>query len=186
LPAITKTGGQRRVFLANAHIYDLDTKNPAHDQVVAAEGVSVNPDGVPPGPPGYSPVAAPTQRLAASHAPADIAEFQWRLSTGISTLLLALLGMSLSWGRPRQSRYTKFGPAILAYSAYYLLCTIARTWVEHGRVGPLPGLWWAPAALTVAILAIWIIRLAPMRSPARPGQLGSHLRTADAASGRES
>lgn len=186
LPAITETGGQRRVFLANAHIYDLDTKNPAHDQVVAAEGVSVNPDGVPPGPPGYSPVAAPTQRLAASHAPADIAEFQWRLSTGISTLLLALLGMSLSWGRPRQSRYTKFGPAILAYSAYYLLCTIARTWVEHGRVGPLPGLWWAPATLTVAILAIWIIRLAPMRSPARPAQLGSHLRTADAASGRES
>jgi lipopolysaccharide export system permease protein len=185
LPAVTGPGGQRRVYLSDAHIYDLDTQNPANDRMVEAAGVSVNPDGPPPGVPGYSPVAARTLRLAASRYPADIAELQWRLSTGLSTLLLALLGMSLSWGRPRQSRYTKFGPAILAYSSYYLLCTVARTWVEHGQVGPFPGLWWAPAGLALTLVAIWIMRLGPVRSSVARVRLRNPLRTVDLASGQE-
>lgn len=182
-PAVTDTSGRRRVLLSGAHVYDLDTQNPANDRVVEAESVSVNPDSVAPAAPGYSPVAARSLWLAASHYPADIAELQWRLSTGLSTLLLALLGMSLSWGRPRQSRYAKFGPAILAYSAYYLLCTIARTWVEHGRVGPFPGLWWAPAGLILVLVAIWTLRsMQPRPAAGRRLPLGP-LRTADLASG---
>ena len=185
LPAVTGTGGQRRVYLGNAHIYDLDPQNPANDRVVEASGVSINPDGPPPGVAGYSPVAARTQHLAASRRPPDIAEMQWRLSTGPSTLLLALLGMSLSWGRPRQSRYSKFGPAILAYSAYYLLCSVARTWVEHGEVGPFPGLWWAPAGLALTLLAIWTIRIAPVRSLLGHLRFRGALRTVDLAPGQE-
>jgi lipopolysaccharide export system permease protein len=185
LPEVTDAGGQRSVYLSDAHIYDLDTQNPTNDRVLEAGGVSINPDGPRPGVPGYSPVAARTLHLATSRSPADIAELQWRLSTGVSTLLLALLGMSLSWGRPRQSRYAKFGPAILAYSAYYLLCTVARTWVEHGRVGPFPGLWWAPATLALTLVAIWIMRLAPGRSWVGRAQWGDPLRTVDLASGQE-
>ena len=61
--------------------------------------------------------------------------------------------MPLSRGRPRQNKYAKFGPAILIYSGYYLLCTSARTWVEHGEVGRIPGLWWAPCLLALFLLA---------------------------------
>ncbi len=184
-PAVANASGQRTVYLSGAHMYELDTQNPANDHVVEAAGVSANPDGSPPGPPGYSPVAATTLHLLASTRPADIAELQWRLSTGLSTLLLALLGMSLSWGQPRQNRYAKFGPAILAYSTYYLLCTVARTWVEHGRVGSFPGLWWAPAALLLALVAIWIARLSPRRLSIGRAQLRNLLRTVELTSGQE-
>jgi lipopolysaccharide export system permease protein len=184
-PAVTNANGQRRVYLSDAHIYQLDPQNPANDRVVDAAGVSLNPDGALPGAPGYSPVAARSLRLAASDRPADIAELQWRLSTGLSTLLLALLGMTLSRGRPRQNRYAKFGPAILAYSAYYLLCTVARTWVEHGRVESFPGLWWAPAALALALLAMWWAPSLPLRRISWPFRFRPLTRAAEMAAARD-
>jgi lipopolysaccharide export system permease protein len=154
-PATAGADGRRVVHLTNAHVYDIDHDDPANDQSLEAAGMNVDPDNATPGAASYSPVAAGTAHLFASTDPADIAERQWRLSTGLSTLLLALLGAILSRGRPRQSRYAKFGPAILAYSAYYLLCTTARTWVQHGNVGRFPGLWWAPALLALAMALIW-------------------------------
>ncbi len=154
-PATAGADGQRSVHLSGAHVYEFDHDNPASDQSLEAAGMNVDPDGSAPGAGGYSPVAASTAHLMASRDPADIAERQWRFSTGLSTLLLAILGAILSRGRPRQNRYAKFGPAILAYSAYYLLCTTARTWVQHGDVSRFPGLWWAPAALALSIALIW-------------------------------
>lgn len=145
-------GGHHQVYLTDAHIYEIDPQNPQNDHILNVQGVSVNPDTVNTGTPGYSAVAASTWRLASSNTSADIAEFQWRLSTGISTLLLGLLGVPMSRTRPRRSKYAKFGPAILIYSAYYLLCTSARTWVEHGAVGKFPGLWWAPCLLALFLL----------------------------------
>ena len=156
-PAVTNTGGQRVVHLTQAHIYELYPQTPASDEVLEAAGMNVNPDGIPPAAPSYSPVAASSAHLARSPLAADIAELQWRFSTGISTLLLALLGFALSRGRPRQNRFAKFGPAILAYSAYYLLCTTARTWVQHGEVGRFPGLWWAPSGLALVLAIIWTL-----------------------------
>ncbi len=154
-PATAGADGRRSVHLTNAHVYEFDRDTPANDQSLEAAGLNVDPDGTNPGAASYSPVAASTAHLMASKDPADIAERQWRFSTGLSTLLLAVLGAILSRGRPRQGRYAKFGPAILAYSAYYLLCTTARTWVQHGDVGRFPGLWWAPALLAVSIALIW-------------------------------
>ncbi|MGE4481479.1 LPS export ABC transporter permease LptF [Acidocella sp.] len=154
-PATQNADGRRSVHLSDAHVYQFDKDHPASNQSLEAAGLNVNPDGPLPGAASYSPVAASTGHLMTSDKPADIAERQWRFSTGLSTLLLAVLGAILSRGRPRQNRYAKFGPAILAYSAYYLLCTTARTWVQHGEVGWFPGLWWAPAALALAIALIW-------------------------------
>jgi lipopolysaccharide export system permease protein len=151
LPA--RPGGRRQVYLTDAHIYQLSAHNSRNDQILNAQGITLNPDSAVAGAPGYSPVAASTAHLAHSGAPRDIAELQWRLSTGISTLLLGLLGIPLSRSRPRQNKYAKFGPAILIYSGYYLLCTSARTWVEHGQIGRIPGLWWAPCLLALFLLA---------------------------------
>src|SRR5215471_535995 len=93
----------------------------------------------------------PTIALLTSQRADDLAELQWRLSTPISTLLLGLLGVPLSRAKPRQSRYAKIAAAILIYSAYYLLCTSARTWVQHGAIGAFPGIWWAPALLAAFV-----------------------------------
>ena len=92
--------------------------------------------------------------LVVSHAPEDVAELQWRLSTPVSMLLLGLLGVPLSRAKPRQSKYAKMGTAILIYSGYYLLCTSARTWVQHGTMPSLPGIWWAPALLFLVLVAV--------------------------------
>ncbi|NVN11031.1 LptF/LptG family permease, partial [Nguyenibacter vanlangensis] len=67
-----------------------------------------------------------------------------------------LLAVPLARGRPRQNRYGKLGTAILIFFVYYLLYTSARTWVQHGMVGTLPGIWWAPAML--AALAAFLLR----------------------------
>ncbi|MGC8470284.1 MAG: LptF/LptG family permease, partial [Acetobacteraceae bacterium] len=75
------------------------------------------------------------------------------LSTGLSTLLLALLGIPLGQVKPRQGKQEKFGVAVLVYAGYYLLVAAARTWVERGAVPAFPGLWWAPALLALVVLA---------------------------------
>lgn len=173
-PAASDASGQRKVHLTGVHVYEFDRDNPGNDQSLEAAALNVTPDGTVPAAPGYSPVAASTAHLIASDLPADVAERQWRFSTGISTLLLALLGALLSRGRPRQNRHAKFGPAIFAYSAYYLLSTTARTWVQHGAVGRFPGLWWAPALLALIVALLWYgpaLRrrwLAPPANPPRP------------------
>lgn len=158
-PATQDAGGHRVVHLSQAHIYDLDPLHPENDKMVQAAGMDVDPDSAAEVALGYNPIAVGSLRLAGSHRARDIAELQWRLSTGISTLLLALLGFVMSRGKPRQNRYAGFGPAILAYSGYYLLCTTARTWVEHGEVGPIPGLWWAPAGLALVLALLWFMPL---------------------------
>lgn len=156
-PAVAGPGGQRSVHLSGAHVYKFDNGQPTQDESLAAAGLNLDPDADSSviGSARYSPVAASTAHLLGASTPADIAERQWRFSTGLSTLLLALLGAVLSRGRPRQNRYAKFGPAILAYAAYYLVCTTARTWVQHGQVGAFPGIWWVPAALALTMAMIW-------------------------------
>ena len=139
------------VLLKDAHVYDfLQTGHP-DDTAMIVEQVTVPTGNRSVKAPEYSATAAGTLSLARSGRPEDIAELQWRLSTPISTLLLGLLGVPLSRAKPRQSRYSKIGTAILLYSFYYLLCTSARTWVQHGTIGAFPGIWWAPALLAAVV-----------------------------------
>ena len=116
-----------------------------------AQGLVIDPNVNNDAPAGTSAVAASTASLARSHAPDDVAELQWRLSTPVSTLLLGLLGIPLSRTRPRHHRNSHLAIAMLVYFGYYLLCTSARTWVQHGTVGRIPGIWWAPILLAVFI-----------------------------------
>lgn len=142
-----------KVYLSDAHIYTLGHDGEQSDRILTAAGIVINPNSPDDTPPELSAVAASTLQLARSDSARDIAELQWRLSTPLSTLLLGLLGIPLSRGRPRQNKYEKFGTAIFIYSLYYLLCTSARTWVQHGVVGGFPGIWWAPAMLALLLLA---------------------------------
>ncbi len=141
------------VYLRDAHIYETDRDDGRPDEALEARGIVVNPGGRDPDPPGYSAVAASTAHLLASRSPEDVAELQWRLSTPLSTLLLGLMGIPLSRSRPRQGRGSKLGAAFFVYFGYYLLCTSARTWVQHGAIGRFPGIWWAPALLGAFLLA---------------------------------
>jgi len=144
--------GVSQVHLLDAHVYDIGHSGSAKDQVLDAGDLFLNPNPETGPSKDYSAVATASRKLLRSDDPADTAELQWRLSTPLSTILLGLLGIPMSGGRPRQSRYARFGTAILVYFAYYLIFTSARTWVQHGVIPTPPGIWWVPGGLALFLL----------------------------------
>lgn len=103
----------------------------------------------------YRRKAESTVVLFHSDNPKEIAEFQWRLSTPVATLLLALLAVPLSRSQPRQGSHGNFFIAILLYAGLFNLISVARTWLEDGKVPPMPGLWWAYGV--PALLLVWLM-----------------------------
>ncbi|MCH7509990.1 MAG: LPS export ABC transporter permease LptF [Proteobacteria bacterium] len=104
-----------------------------------------------PKPVGYKVKAESTLNLRNYQDPKEKAEFQWRLSTSLSALLLALAAVPLSRSLPRRGRYAKTLIALLVYASYMNFLTMAKTWVEQEKVASI---WWVPGlfALVVVIL----------------------------------
>lgn len=159
-------GAGRTITFIDAHVYGISRTADDHDRITHVKEMVLHLKPPQVTPPPYAPVAASSAVLSASHAPGDVSEFQWRLSTPLTTLLLGMLGVPLSRVKPRQGKYAKMGIAILVYSGYYLLGTSARTWVQKGVIGAFPGIWWVPALLAV----ILVIALAEPRFGFRGGR----------------
>ncbi len=92
-----------------------------------------------------------TSALYLSGQADDRAELQWRLSTPVSTLLLALVALRLVESKPREGKYARIPVAIGVYAVYYNLLGLSRTWVEHEA---LPNIWWVPALLACLIVVL--------------------------------
>ena len=75
------------------------------------------------------------------------AELQWRISIGLSTLLLGIFAMPLTFKRSNDHYYFMLLPGILIYIVYINLLFIARHWVEQGTVSTMLGMWWVHALL---------------------------------------
>ncbi len=104
----------------------------------------------------YRRKAATTAHLLRSKLLEDKAELQWRLSTPINTILLALLAMPLSRINPRKGKYSKIGVAISIFAIFYQLYVVAKTQVENGSVNPVIGIWWVPILImALVIFLIW-------------------------------
>jgi len=104
----------------------------------------------------YKRKAASTWKLARSNDLEDIAEYQWRLSTPISTLLLALFGIPLSRTAPRKGKYAKLVAAVIVLAVYFNTSAMAKDWVEQGVVGPGVGIWWVVGLLAIVVLVFSI------------------------------
>ena len=104
-------------------------------------------------PVGYKTKASPTRELIVATGLPDRAEFQWRLSTPVSALLLALLAIPLSRGRPRQGRYARILIALAIYAVYFNVLDVSRTWVEQGSANYI---WWVPGIAFLAVAAGYI------------------------------
>ena len=145
--------GSAELVLRDGHSYELDR---AGQKVMLGEfsQLIVPLEAPEPVSPGYRRKAAPSFQLARSPDPMDVAEFQWRLSTPISTVLLALLAVVISRGNPRTSRYTKALAAVLIYAIYYNLIATARKWIQTGVVDAFPGIWWVPAGLALLLILL--------------------------------
>ncbi|MGI9325824.1 MAG: LPS export ABC transporter permease LptF [Pseudomonadales bacterium] len=80
------------------------------------------------------------------------AEYQWRLTTPIVTLLLTLLALPLSRGKPRSSRFGRVLLAMILYALYYNLIGIGRSWVEQKT---LPHLFWI-VLTPLPLILLWL------------------------------
>jgi lipopolysaccharide export system permease protein len=103
----------------------------------------------------YKRKAAPTLALMKSEQSRDIAEFQWRLSRPIATILLALIAVPFSRVPPRQEKGEKnYYAAAIVFAIYYILNGLAQTWVEQGTIGKMPGVWWLYVLMGLAAFAM--------------------------------
>jgi lipopolysaccharide export system permease protein len=141
------------LYLTDAHVYEIGHAGGASDLVLNVKDLVLRLPDPQLRSPGYSSNAASTARLASSDSNPDIAEFEWRLSTCCSTLLLGTLAVPLSRATPRQHKQSKLGIAILLYAGYYLLYDSAVSWVRNGALPAFPGVWLAPALLAGVLMA---------------------------------
>ena len=102
----------------------------------------------------YRVKSASTSSLARSVDNEEIAEFQWRLSTPLATLLLAMLGVPLSRSSPRRGKYAKVTTAVVIFAVYYNLSALAKKWVAKGILDTLPGIWWVQLLLAGLVLVL--------------------------------
>jgi lipopolysaccharide export system permease protein len=110
----------------------------------------------------YRRKAETTINLAMSEDPKDIAEYQWRITTPLATVLLALLAVPLARSAPRESRSRNFFIALGVYVALFSMTSVLRTWIEQEKLGAMPGLWTAYAIeamlLVVLVSQPWLRR----------------------------
>ncbi len=97
--------------------------------------------------------AKPTGQLDRSK-PKELAEYQWRLSMPLATLMLGVLALPLSYRSPRRGGQLSLFVAIVVYALFFNLTAMARTWVEHGDVGKVPGIWWVHLLLAGLLLLL--------------------------------
>jgi len=109
--------------------------------------------------------ARSTLELSTSTVPRDIAEFQWRFTMPLIALFVTMIATRLGRVLPGRSPYPRFAAGIVLYAVVFNLGTLARTWVEAGVVGPIPGLFWVPALLAAAY---WGAGRIPRLSLSRP------------------
>jgi len=133
-------------------VYDLDLDGSA-DRSLRFRDLDVTLEGYRQVPIPQRRKATATAALAGSDDPEDIAEWQWRWSRPLLTVLLAALAVPLSRSRPRQGRHARTVLAVLACVVYFNLDSLARTLVERALIPPLPGLWWL-AVLLLACVAV--------------------------------
>jgi lipopolysaccharide export system permease protein len=100
--------------------------------------------------------AMPTLLLLKRGTGPDHAEFQWRVSTALLIIVLAMLGIPLSRSSPRQGRYAKLALALLIYIIYTNLLNVSRAWLNHESVSVWVGMWWVHLLGVVLALAMFV------------------------------
>ncbi len=100
----------------------------------------------------------PTLALIKRGTGPDHAELQWRISTALLIIVLAMLGIPLSRSSPRQGRYAKLALALLIYIIYTNLLNVSRAWLNRETVSVWVGMWWVHllgVLLAVALFIDW-------------------------------
>lgn len=112
--------------------------------------------------------AKPTLQLLGSKNLDDIGQWQWRLATPISCLLLSLLAFPLSHSSPRKGMFAKLGYGVLVYMLYNNFLGLAKNMLEQGKIPPYIGLWSVHLALLSLIIGLSYYHYAPRKRRKKP------------------
>ncbi len=96
-------------------------------------------------------------KLLRSGDPEHIAEWQWRLSVPLATVILAILAVPLSRSQPRAGRYGRLAVGLLVFIVYLNMMSAAKAWVEQSTISPMLGIWWVHGcvlAFALGLLAV--------------------------------
>ncbi|MGH8120474.1 MAG: LPS export ABC transporter permease LptF [Gammaproteobacteria bacterium] len=85
----------------------------------------------------------------------QMAELQWRISSVLACLLLALLGVLLNQYPFGQKPFTLMLLGILVYFVYHNLLGISRSLMENEKIPAYLGLWWVHVLLLAIIAATY-------------------------------
>jgi len=96
----------------------------------------------------------PSSVLLASSDPGYRSELQWRISSALLCIVLALLAVPLSRTSHRQGRYSKLAIAIVLYLVISNLLSVARTALNEGNIPFSIGLWWVHASVLLLAFAL--------------------------------
>lgn len=95
--------------------------------------------------------AMPTSTLLRERNLAKNAELHWRLSLPVSAVLLVLLAIPLSYFNPRSGRSFHLIAALLVYTVYNNLLSVAHASVLNGKISPWLGVWSVHLVMLMAV-----------------------------------
>lgn len=98
--------------------------------------------------------ALPTLELMKKEGPIYTAEFHSRLAPILLCLLLSALAVPLSQTSPRQGQYLRLGIGLFIYIIVTNFINIGKTWIAHGKVPAMLGLWWVHAILLILVILL--------------------------------
>ena len=102
--------------------------------------------------------ALPTAELFRDRTLLKDAELNWRLSLLVSAVLLVLLAIPLSFYNPRSGRSFHLIAAILIYTIYNNLLSVAHASVLNGKLSPWLGVWTTHLVMLLAIIYFYYRR----------------------------
>lgn len=96
--------------------------------------------------------AMPTLELIKKDGRVYKAEFHSRLAPIILCILLSALAVPLSQTSPRQGQYLRLGIGLFVYIIVTNLINVGKSWIVHGTVPSIIGLWWIHAILLTLVI----------------------------------
>lgn len=71
-------------------------------------------------------------------------ELQWRAAPVLACFVLAIIAIPLSMINPRQGKFSRLGPAIILFAAYYMCLLSIRNVINADKLWLYPGLYLVP------------------------------------------
>lgn len=93
-----------------------------------------------------TPRAMSFMQLLQSDGLEHVAEWQWRVSVPLATIILSIIAVPLARTQPRAGRYGRLAIGLLVFIIYLNMLSAAKAWIEQATIAPALGVWWVHVA----------------------------------------